>query len=111
MKNTKTIINIIIGALLVAGGVIYSLNALGITNLNISFNGWWTLFIIIPSIEGLITNKDKSASIAGLVIGVFLLLGARGIIDYDVVWKLMLPVIAIIIGIKIIVKSIKNENN
>ncbi len=111
MKNTKTIINIIIGALLVAGGVIYSLNALGITNLNISFDGWWTLFIIIPSIEGIISSKDKFASIICLVIGVFLLLSARGIIDYGIVWKLILPVIVIAAGIKIIVKSIKNENN
>ena len=39
----------IIGFLLIFIGLILGLNAFGITNINLFFSGWWTLFIIIPS--------------------------------------------------------------
>ena len=34
-------------------GVIFGLNALEITDINIFFDGWWTLFIIVPCFIGL----------------------------------------------------------
>ena len=46
MNNFK---NIIWGIVLVIIGIIFGLNALEITNINIFFSGWWTLFIIVPS--------------------------------------------------------------
>ncbi len=47
MKNLESIV---IGLILIAIGVIIGLNTLNITDINIFFDGWWTLFIIIPSI-------------------------------------------------------------
>jgi len=35
------------------------LNALNITDINFFFTGWWTLFIIIPSLIGLFNDKDQ----------------------------------------------------
>ena len=46
----KNLTRIIIGAILIACGVIYILGAFGIADVNISLDGWWTLFIIIPLI-------------------------------------------------------------
>ena len=37
------------GVVLVAVGVVFALNALNIVDINIFFDGWWTLFIIIPA--------------------------------------------------------------
>lgn len=34
-------------AFIVVGGIL-ALNAFGYTNIEIFFNGWWTLFIIVP---------------------------------------------------------------
>ena len=60
MKKTS---GILCGIALVAIGVILALNALGITDINIFFDGWWTLFFIIPSLIGLISERDKTCSI------------------------------------------------
>ena len=38
------------GIVFVLFGIVLGLNALGITNINIFFAGWWTMFIIVPSL-------------------------------------------------------------
>lgn len=101
----KKIAGYVCGALLVAIGVLYILGAFGIANINISLDGWWTLFIIIPCLSGLFTEKDKTCNLIGLVVGVLLLLAARDVLEYDMVWKLAVPVIIIFLGIKMIEKS------
>ena len=105
----KKLFGVVLGALLIAGGVLYAFDVLNIISFDFSFDGWWTMFIIIPSLYSLLTSKDKSGSIIALAIGVFLLLAARDIIDFDIIWKLILPVIAIVIGIKLIAKVLGKE--
>ncbi len=103
MKNSS---NILWGIVLVVLGAILSLNAFDITNINIFFDGWWTLFIIVPSIIGLFdNNNEKTGNIIGIVVGVLLLLACREIIDFRVVWKLFLPIILVIIGLSLIFKN------
>ena len=105
----KKMSGILWGIAITAVGVILALNAIGLTDINIFFHGWWTLFIIVPSIYGLITSKDKSGNIIFLAIGIYLLLAARGIIDYSALWKIIVPLIVIVMGVKIIVKTIKGD--
>ena len=57
--------NIILGLILIILGVIIGLNTFGITSIDIFFDGWWTLFIIIPAILGLSKEKDKTGNIIG----------------------------------------------
>ncbi len=111
----KKLTGIVIGALLIAVGVIYILGAFGISDIKISLDGWWTLFIIIPCLNGIFTSKDKTGNFIGLLAGVLLLLAAQDVFDYDMIIKVLVPVIIILIGIKLIVKSTsvkpaKNEN-
>ena len=80
-------------------------NILGITNINIFFDGWWTLFIIIPCFIGLFKEREKTGNVIGLLIGVALLLCCQGLLDFDMVWKLAFPAILIIIGISFIFKD------
>lgn len=115
--------NILWGCLFVIVGVIFGLNAFGVTDIDIFFDGWWTLFIIIPCFLGLFKDDDKIGSIIGLVIGVFLLLCCQDILDFSFVWKLIVPIILIIIGLSIIfkgnvnskvkdeIKKLNNKNN
>lgn len=107
----KKITNIIIGAVLICCGVIYAINIFGICDLHFSPDGWWTLFIIFPCLGGLLTNKDKSGSLIGLGVGVLLLLAARDVIEYDMVWKIIVPVIIVLLGVKIIIKTVRPTNN
>ena len=90
------------GVILIGIGLVLGLNAFGITSINLFFDGWWTLFIIIPCLAGLISGKDFSGNIIGLVIGVFLLLCCRGILDFGLLWKLAIPVVIVLFGIKMI---------
>ena len=102
MKNNKSIIW---GVILVMVGVIYGLNSLNIVDINLFFPGWWTLFIIVPCVIGLVTDGDKTGSIIGVIIGVLLFLGANDIIDYDLIWKLIFPLIIIVVGLSLIFKD------
>ncbi len=101
----KKLTGIIIGAILIACGVIYFLDAFGIANMDISLDGWWTLFIIIPCLNGLLSGREKFGNFIGLLVGVLLLLAAQNVFGYDMIWKIIVPVIIIVIGIKLIVKS------
>lgn len=102
MKNLR---NILLGVLLVGLGIIFALNSLGMTDIDVFFDGWWTLFIIIPSISGFISDRNKTGAIIGLVIGIALLLSAQGIVDFSTMLKLVFPVILILIGVSIIFKG------
>ena len=101
--------NIIIGLVLVAIGVVIGLKELNIININIFFKGWWTLFIIIPSLISLINDDDKFTSLTILTIGIILLIGANNIINIDTVISLIFPVCIIFLGLYLIFKSSKNN--
>ncbi len=98
--------NVLWGIVFIVIGLIVGGNALGITNINIFFDGWWTLFIIIPCFIGLFKDNEKMGNLIGLLIGVALLLACQGILDFNLIWKLAFPVILVLIGVSIIFKDI-----
>ena len=98
------------GFLFILAGVLLILHRLNVLNVDIFFNGWWTLFIIIPSFIGLLTDKDKLSNLFVLLIGVFLLLGVNNIIDINLLLKLIFPIILIFIGLSIIFNNINNKD-
>lgn len=101
----KKVESILWGIVFIALGLIIAGNVLGITNINIFFYGWWTLFIIIPCFIGLFKDNRKTGNIIGIIIGIALLLACQGILRFDLVWKLLFPGILIIIGISFIFKD------
>ena len=100
----KDLSRILWGIVLVLLGIIWGLNATGVTNIDIFFDGWWTLFIIVPSAISLVNpkNNGKVSSVICLVIGIFLLLGSLDVFDFDILWEILLPVIVVIIGLSLI---------
>ena len=102
----KKIGSLIWGILFIIVGLIFGLNAMGITDINIFFRGWWTLFIIIPSLIGVIKESYKVGNYIWLLIGIVLLLSAQGIINFSTIWKLAIPTILVIIGLSIIFKDV-----
>ena len=108
MKKT---FGVIIGCVLIAYGIICALSALGIANFDFSFEGWWTLFIIIPCFIGIINGKEIIFNIAGILIGVVLLLSAQGLFSYGTAGQLFVPIILIATGAKIIEKSLTGKND
>jgi len=91
------------GVVFVGLGIVLGLNALGITNINIFFDGWWTLFIIVPSIIGLFDEKEnRTSNLIGLFIGIVLLLSCLDIISFEIIFKLIIPFIFVTIGLNFI---------
>ena len=67
MKQTY---KIVIGLALIAAGVLWILNILGVLAFEFSTKGWWTLFIIVPCLFGLANDRDKVGPCIGIGIGV-----------------------------------------
>lgn len=103
---SKRINAIIWGLALLAFGICWILGALEIINFNVLFDGWWTLFIIVPCFCNLFSDKNKTGAAMGVAMGILLLLGARGIISWEQVGKLALGVIIIIAGLGLILGRI-----
>lgn len=99
MKNMN---RILWGLVFIAAGVIFALNAFEVTNVEVFFDGWWTLFIIIPCGAGIFTEREKFGNFMGLCVGVLLLLSAQNVLDASIIWKILVPVIIIFIGLKMV---------
>ncbi len=93
---------IIWGIVLIAAGIIFAFNALGIGNIDIFFDGWWTLLIIVPCAVGLFTEREKTGNLIGLLVGVFLLLCCQDILSFSLLWKLLVPAAIVITGLKLL---------
>ncbi|MDO4364917.1 MAG: LiaF-related protein [Clostridia bacterium] len=101
MKKAK---GIIWGIVIVALGILWGLKEANILNYSMFFDGWWTLFIIVPSIIGLVTEKNKKGSLICLAVGVLLLVNC-----YFDLWqykRYLLPLIIVIVGASVIVGNI-----
>lgn len=98
------------GIALVAIGIIYGLKALEIIDINIFFKGWWTLFIIIPGLVGLLKGKDITSNFIVILIGCSLLLLTQGLISFQILSRLIIPIILIGGGFILLFKSVTNES-
>lgn len=108
--SMKSFSNILWGIVLVLLGLVFGLNAIGVTDINLFFDGWWTLIIIIPCFINLFHDDEKIGSLIGVCIGVFLLLGCQGIIDFSLIWKLIVPIVLVVIGLSMLFKnSVKDK--
>ena len=101
----KRVANLLWALVLIVIGVILGLNALDITNINIFFDGWWTLIIIIPCFIGLFKDKNKTFDLIGLLVGVLLLLMANDFLSISLIRKLALPIILVSIGLWLLLKD------
>lgn len=97
--------NFLWGIVFIIIGLILAGNALGYTDINLFFDGWWTLFIIIPCFIDLFKEKNKTGNFIGVLIGVVILLCCQGVLDFGMMWKLLFPAILIVIGISFIFKD------
>ena len=98
--------NKIWGLLFIIFGIGIAGRVFDLWDFNLLFNGWWTLFIIIPSFTSMIRYGLKTSNILGIIIGVLLFLSCWDIIDSKVIGKLIAPLTLIVIGLKILSHSL-----
>lgn len=106
----RNYVGIVWGVCIIALGIILLGNLFGWFSINVFFNGWWTLFIIVPSIIGLIHKGNKSPSIIFLLVGLGLLAAEQNLITYDIFGQALVAAIILIIGINILIGGFRRKN-
>lgn len=99
----RSLSGIIIGLIFIALALSIVLKAFGY-DFDIFFDGWWTLFIIIPSFVELFHRNNRTSAVIGLGVGILLLLSAQDIIEWQMFGKLMIALIFLMIGLSMIFK-------
>lgn len=108
-KNTSSFLW---GGLLILIGFFLAGRALDLFEFTIFFDGWWSLFIIVPCFIGFFSSAgDKTANLIGLCIGVFLLLSAQDIIEWSMFGPLCLAAVLVLVGLKMILPNHKMNYN
>lgn len=102
----KKVGGILWGIVWMAVGVAIALSAFGYVEFWPIFRTWWPLLIIIPSLVSFISNGFQGGGLAGLIIGTMLLLYMLDIMSGVMLRKLIIPVILILIGLSMVVRSI-----
>ena len=99
---------ILLGLVLIALGVYWVLRVIEIipADFTLFFDGWWTLFIIVPCMIALFSKGDKALPAIGLVIGVAMLLAELEIITWDKLKKMILPVLVVILGLYLLLRAL-----
>lgn len=102
--------NLLWGLLLVIVGLGFAGNVFGLWNFELFFDGWWTLFIIIPCIISMIQNGLQLWNAIGLGIGVLLFVSAQGFLNGQLLGDLIFPIIIIAVGLSIMFKDQLSKN-
>lgn len=98
------------GLIVLAIGIIFAGNVLDLWYINIFFPGWWTLFLIIPGIFLILRDGPNTGSIILVILGIVLLSDCLDVFDARIVWRLIIPIGIIAIGISLIISFFKREN-
>lgn len=94
--------NLFWGLILIIVGVLFLGRNMDWWHFSIFFRGWWTLFLIVPAVFSLVRRESVGTSFLILVLGVLMLLASQGVILWNTVWKLFVPIIIIVVGFSII---------
>lgn len=101
----KKVNNILWGLLFIVLGVLIALDTFEVVNINFFFDGWWTLFIIVPCAIDLFKSTNKTFDCIGIAVGVFLLLACQELITFEMLLKLLIPTLLIVIGASLLFKD------
>lgn len=97
------------GIVILVAGISFTGNTLGLWNVDVFFDGWWTLFIIIPGIASILSSGFSWWSSFLVLFGGALLLDSQDILNVSDFWGIILPVALIIFGFSIIISFFKKD--
>ncbi len=100
MKRDLT--TILVGALFLIAGIAIGGSMLGYFDFRINFAGWWTVFIIAPALISIVNGGVNLGNLIMLGVGGMLLLDQQGLLPRDVSWKLILPLILLVVGFQLL---------
>ena len=91
-------------------GIIFAGNTLNLWSIDVFFPGWWTLFLIVPGLVSMIKYGFNWGSGILVIVGIILLFDRLDIISGAIMWKLVVPLVLVIIGISIISSFFKGNS-
>ena len=92
---------ILAALLVIAGGILLILHATNVIRISL-FPGWWTLFIIIPTLISMLNTRINAGHLICLSVGIILLLRANGILTGINLWLLLLGLVVVCVGISLL---------
>ena len=110
-KASNRIGAVIIGAIIILVGVGVAAKNMGydFDVSSIFFDGWWTLFLIVPGVIGLFQkDSNKVFDIALIAVGVALLAGA--LFDLNI-WSWVAAVAVIAVGVSMILRAFRKSDD
>lgn len=105
MKRNLSVL--LFGVILLIAGFCYLGSIFFDYNFTIFFDGWWTMFIIVPSFISILSNGPRSFNIGALLVGIFLLLVQLNLIPSRYVGEFLFAAIILYIGIALVVRYIR----
>ncbi len=98
------------GVLMIVGGILLAGKVLHWFEFELFFNGWWSLFLIIPSAVNFMTGqKNRSRSLRLLIIGIMFLMAAQGFIEYRMLFPLLIAAFLILSGCRMMFSGGKEQ--
>lgn len=70
------------------------------------FEGWWTLFLIVPALFSMIEKGITIGNSIIFTVGIALLACCRGYLPWEVLYQLLVPMVIILIGLVMVVKNL-----
>lgn len=102
MKIRRRLASIVLGLAIILAAVGYIGNVFEWWDYKLFFDGWWTLFILVPCVCSMIESGIHWGNAIGFVVGAALLLDQQKVLPNGLLWKLLIPAVMILIGLKII---------
>ncbi|WMJ22175.1 LiaF-related protein [Paludicola sp. MB14-C6] len=103
----KNIAPLLFGIVFILAGIGYVGAIFFNWDFSIFFDGWWTLFIIIPSFISMLSNGPRAFNVGAFIIGILLLLEAQDIIPNNKFGFIIFATIILYIGIVMIIRYFK----
>ena len=90
------------GILLIIVGVLFLGRNMDWWDFSIFFDGWWTLFLIIPAFISLVRREGIATSFLIFIFRISMLPASEEVIEWVRGWKVFAPVFIIVVGLSII---------
>ena len=106
----KRISSTLWGLIFIALGIGIVGHMAGAWEFNLLFPGWWTVFLIVPAVLGMIEHGIRIGNTIGLVVGVALFACCQGLLPWEVLARMLVPVVMILIGGVMVFKNLFHLN-
>lgn len=103
----RNISTLLLGVIFLLAGFCYIGSIFLDFSFTLFFDGWWTMFIIIPAFISILSNGPRAFNSAAMLVGVFLLLTRLDIIPSGYTNEALVAGVVLYIGVVLITRFIR----